>query len=150
MRKFESIPQEEHDNRKGKLNNQNKETYLSILQGKIRELIRNPDNNEYRIESVQKKIGMKPEIKEEFDRINEEINLFKKIKYPELLIDIQDIDKLNRVEILKKDAEYKKLINGINYFSSELESDEKAINEISILSKQISKLIDEKFPNLFT
>jgi len=149
MRQFENIPQEEFDARKMRMNKLSKELYCNILSEKIRELVSNPDNIENVIEFGETKTVMKNEIKTEFDRINEEIKLFKRNMYPELSIDIQDNEKLEIIENLKKEAEYIKLKNGINYYSQELKSDEKALEEIGNLNKQITVLITEKFPDLF-
>jgi hypothetical protein len=146
MREFDTIPQEEFDERKRNMNKLIKEPFLLVLQEKLRVLVQNPVNNN--LESGETKFSMKPEVKKNFDRLNFEISLFKKVKYPELMIDIQENEKLERVKTLQKDSDYLHLISGIDYYTLELDSDENAINEIVKISKQIEELIERKFPDI--
>lgn len=149
MRNTDEIPEEEFRNRTKMFQSLLAEPYTKALHNKQKELFHNPDCNEWKRVLDQSSFGMKPEYQLESDNISKELDLFRRNKYPELVFEIENNVKLKEVEELKKDKEYNNLVKGLIYHSGEIHMNEVAIDEIAKLNKQISELIETRFPNLF-
>jgi predicted DNA-binding protein YlxM (UPF0122 family) len=151
MRNTDDISEEEFKERTKALQRLLSEPYRKYLTQRQSELFHNPDCNEWKIDVNKRPIyGLKKKCQDEWDEINNELDLFRKNKYPELLFDIEDDEKQNLVSQLKKDTDYSDLIKGIIYHSGDLHSDENAAQEIKRLNSQVETLIQTKFPTIFT
>ncbi len=149
MRNTKDIPKEEFEERLQKSIGLLNDPYRKALQKRQSEIFSNPNCNEWRTESGQPSYGMKPQFNSEWEQINEELDLYRRNLYPELLFPIEDDEKLKEIDNLKTDKEYDNLVKGLRYFADEIENDEKAVAEIKKLNKQISEFIEKKFTNLF-
>jgi len=149
MRNTEDIPEKEFKEKTLKLLNLLKDPYRKALQKRQDEIYNNPNCNEWTIKSKQPHFGMKPEFHQEWETINEELELYRRNLYPELLFPLEYDNKLKEVNKLKKHKDYINLVKGLKYFAKEIDNDEKAIIEIKRLNQQISELIEQNFPDLF-
>lgn len=152
MRNIDDISDEEFKERTKLYQNLLNEPYNKYLKKIQNELFHNPNCKEWKTDDVNLKttFGLKKECQNQWDLINDELNLFKKNVYPELSFELEDDDNQNLVLNLKQNEQYKRLIFGINYFSESLDLDEDANEDIAKLNSDITILIQTDFPILFT
>lgn len=147
MRNTNEITEEEMKAWLKKGQNLLNEPYRVELSRRQSEIFHTPKNNEWKPGMIY---GLKAEYQMQWDEINDELGIFRRNKYPELVFEIEDDVKQKQIEKLKQDEEYKNLIHGITYFSGQIHSDQSAVDEIKALNRQISNLIKSKFPEIFS
>lgn len=149
MRNANEIPKSEFQERLEKQRKFFQDPYRKALQNRQQEIFGNPKNVDLSSGTGKASLELKSDYKKQWDDIGKELKLYHRHLYPELSFRIEDDDKLNEVKKLKADEFYNTLVKGLKYFSEEIDDDDDAISEIIGLNKQISVLIDEKFPKLF-
>ncbi|TXH60730.1 MAG: hypothetical protein E6Q89_00410 [Bacteroidia bacterium] len=150
MRNSEDIPDEEYMARFKKQNSLLQHPYTKACRAIQNEIFRNPDYNEWKNNGKTSFYTLKDEYKKKHDDINNDIVRFRMAKFPELLFDIENDEKLQEIEKLKHDATYDQLIKGITYYTDEIHENDNSVSEINAIVTQIINYINANYPDLFS
>ncbi|QDW21161.1 hypothetical protein [Flavobacterium sp. KBS0721] len=150
MRNSDDITDDEIRARTKKFNSLLQHPYTKVCKEMQSEIFRNPDFNEWKNNGKNLIYTLKVKYKKEFDDIDDNLVLFRMAKFPELLFEIENDEKLQEVEILKLEPDYNELIKGISYYSEEIYENDNAKTEIDNIVGQIINFINTNYPDLFS
>lgn len=110
-----------------------KEPFLRFVSEKIQNILTNPSNHIFEVG----KGGLVDYCQKEVDALKASLEMFKRVKYPELIFDGREED----IEKLREDEEYNLNIQGVNYHSQDIENKEdfKELKNLCVKCYQIMK-----------
>lgn len=153
MKRKKDIKNEEFKEWIRRGNSNNKETYRRLLQNMEADMRGSFDFSQYVQENGQTVLRLKPKYQRRVKEMHRDLRLFSIVKYPDIMYKAGEHPRQEEVEALLKDPEYINLVAGLDYHSTELESDEIVVKKaakksIKALVQQTADLIHAKFPEL--